>query len=117
MRMAKQLLRIAFAACLGLAWSGVSAASSFDASPVGDEQTLEERAGVAGGQQSIAVAEGQKTVVVSGQAGQTLKVVSLTGRPVMQVKIESPAQKVELNVQPGCYILKVGKVVRKVAIH
>ncbi|MBQ9636806.1 MAG: T9SS type A sorting domain-containing protein [Prevotella sp.] len=55
-------------------------------------------------------------VTISGAQGQTLEVVSLTGRSVMTVKIESPAQRIELNVPKGCYILKVGKMVRKVAI-
>jgi hypothetical protein len=58
-----------------------------------------------------------QTVIVTGAQGQTLEVVSLTGRRVMTVKIDSPAQKVELNIPKGCYILKVGKVVRKVSVH
>ena len=58
-----------------------------------------------------------QTVNVSGAQGQTLEVVSLTGRKVLTVKIESPAQKVELNIPKGCYILKIGKVVRKVSIR
>lgn len=58
-----------------------------------------------------------QTVTVTGAQGFTLEVVSLTGRKVMSVKIESPAQRVELNIPKGCYILKVGKVVRKVSIH
>lgn len=59
----------------------------------------------------------QQTVIVSGAQGQTLEVVSLTGRRIMTVKIESPSQKVELNIPKGCYILKIGKVVRKVSVH
>lgn len=58
-----------------------------------------------------------QVVTVTGAQGETLEVVSLTGRRVMTVKIESPAQKVDLNIPKGCYILKVGKVVRKVSIH
>lgn len=54
---------------------------------------------------------------VEGAAGQTLEVVSLTGKPVATVKIESASQRVELNIPKGCYILKVGKVVRKVTIR
>ena len=62
------------------------------------------------------IVSGQVATITGGQ-GQTLEVVSLTGRRVMAVKIDSPAQKVELNIPKGCYILKVGKVVRKVTIH
>ena len=65
----------------------------------------------------ITITVNGQTVVVNGAQGQTLEVVSLTGRRVMTVKIESPAQRVELNVPKGCYILKIGKVVRKVAIR
>ena len=57
------------------------------------------------------------TVNVQGASGMTLEVVSLTGRAVAQYKIEGPAQRVELNLPKGCYILKVGKVVRKVTVR
>ena len=58
----------------------------------------------------------QSTVVVEGAMGYTLEVVSITGRPVMKVKIESPSQRIDLNIPKGCYILKIDKVVRKVSI-
>lgn len=58
-----------------------------------------------------------QTVTVTGAQGETLEIVSLTGRRMMTVKIESPAQRIELNVPKGCYILKVGKVVRKVSVR
>ena len=56
-------------------------------------------------------------VTVTGAQGQTLEVISLTGRKLMTVRIDSPAQRIELNVPKGCYILKIGKVARKIAIH
>jgi hypothetical protein len=55
--------------------------------------------------------------MVNGAQGQTLEVISLTGRCIMTEKIESPAQKIELNIPKGCYILKIGKVVRKVSVR
>ena len=64
---------------------------------------------------SIAV-EGH-TVTVSGAQGKTLQVVSLTGRLVAEYEIDAPVQRVELNLSKGCYILRVGKVVRKVSIR
>ena len=60
--------------------------------------------------------EGQ-TVNVTCAQGKELIVVSLTGRQVMKVTIESAAQRIELNIPKGCYILKVGKVVRKIQVH
>ncbi len=56
-------------------------------------------------------------VTVSGAQGQKLIVVSLTGRQVAEYQIDSPAQRIELNLTKGCYVLKVGNVVRKVSIH
>ncbi|WP_051523495.1 T9SS type A sorting domain-containing protein [Prevotella sp. MA2016] len=62
------------------------------------------------------VVEG-RIVTVSGAQGEKLKVVSLTGRLVAEYNIDAPVQRVELNLSKGCYILKVGKVVRKVSIQ
>ncbi len=58
-----------------------------------------------------------RAVRVNGAQGETLEVFSLTGKLVMSVVIESPAQRVDLTVSKGCYILKVGKVVRKITIR
>lgn len=66
---------------------------------------------------SVTISVSGQTALVAGAQGETLEVVSLTGRQVMTVKIESPAQRVELNVPRGCYILKVGKVVRKIQVR
>ena len=54
---------------------------------------------------------------VNGAEGETLEIISLTGKRVHTETIESPAQKIELNIPKGCYIVKVGKVVRKVSIR
>jgi hypothetical protein len=56
-------------------------------------------------------------VSVSGAGGMTMEVVSLTGRAVASYKIEGPAHRIELNLPKGCYILKVGKTVRKVTVQ
>ena len=65
----------------------------------------------------VSISIDNNVVRVSGATGMTLEVVSLTGRPVTTVKIDSPNQRVELNLPKGCYILKVGKVVRKVTLR
>ena len=59
----------------------------------------------------------EQTITVSGAQGETLEVVSLTGKVVKTIAIDSPAQRIELNLPKGCYILKVGKVVRKISIR
>ena len=67
--------------------------------------------------EDITITVNGNSITVNGGHGKTLEVVSLTGRCVMSEKIESPAQKIELNVPKGCYILKIGKVVRKVTVR
>ena len=74
----------------------------------GIEQSIDE---------DVTITVSGQTVTVSGAQGETLEVISLTGRRVMTVKIESPTQRIELNIPKGCYILKVGKVVRKVSLR
>lgn len=80
-----------------------------DADRQGLEQQIDNR--------EITISVEQSTLLVNNAAGLTLEVVSLTGKQVAVVKIESPAQRVELSVPKGCYIVKVGKVVRKIAIR
>ena len=65
----------------------------------------------------VQISVSQSVVHVTNAEGQVLEVISLTGRHVMTVRIESPAQRIELtNISKGCYIIKVGKVVRKIVI-
>lgn len=65
----------------------------------------------------VSIAVEGRIVTVSGAQGDKLQVVSLTGRLVAEYEIDAPVQRVELNLSKGCYILKVGKVVRKVSIR
>lgn len=65
----------------------------------------------------ISISVNGQTVTITGAQGMTLEVVSLAGRKVMTLKIDSPAQRVDLSVPKGCYILKVGKVVRKITVR
>ena len=66
---------------------------------------------------NINITVNQSTLNITGASGQVLEVVSLTGKLVATFRIDSPAQRVELNIPKGCYILKIGKVVRKVSIR
>lgn len=104
--MMKRLLVMTFVSVLMLITPTVTVASELEWNA---QEQIDER--------SINITVNQSTLHVSGASGLTLEVVSLTGKPVMSVKIESPAQRVELNVPKGCYILKIGKVVRKVSIR
>ena len=59
----------------------------------------------------------QGVLYINNGEGKVLEVVSLTGRRLLEQQIDSPAQKIELNIPKGCYIVKVGSVVRKIAVR
>ena len=99
----RQLLKLTFAATLALTVPMSLLAVSTE--PATEQQS------------EITIVVKQSTLLVNNAQGETLEVVSLTGNKVMEVKIESPSQRIELDVPKGCYIVKVGKVVRKIAIR
>ena len=102
--MKKRLLIFTFAMSMMLTMPLALRAAESEA-PMAEQQAIDD---------DITITVNGQWVVVNGAQGETLEVVSLTGRRVMTVKIDSPAQRIELNVPKGCYILKIGKVVRKV---
>ena len=104
--MTKRLLIFSFIATLTLMAPQTMQASETEMPAI--EQSIDE---------DITITISGQTVTISGAQGQTLEVISLTGRRVMATKIESPAQRIDLNVPKGCYILKIGKVVRKVTVR
>ena len=57
------------------------------------------------------------SIIVSGAQGMELEVISLTGRKLMSYAIESPVQRVDINLTKGCYIVKVGDTARKISIR
>ena len=56
------------------------------------------------------------TLRVTGAAGLNLYVYSITGVRVLSTRIEGADKSFNLNLQRGCYIVKVGNVVRKISI-
>jgi len=66
---------------------------------------------------SISISIVGSGVRVTGANGLTLTVYNVTGVRVMSVKIDSPDKLCELDLPKGCYILKVGKTVRKISIR
>lgn len=103
--MTKRLLILSFAGLLAAVSPLVAGAAEMELAAVEQADA------------DVVIAVNGPTVSVTGAQGEMLEVVSLTGRQVMAVKIESPAQRVELNIPKGCYILKVGKVVRKIQVR
>ena len=54
---------------------------------------------------------------VSGANGQTLQIYNVTGVRIMSFRVEGNDKRYELSLPKGCYIVKVGKVVRKISIN
>jgi len=104
--MSKRLLIFSFIATLTLMAPHTVKASDAEAPAI--EQTINE---------DVVIKVSGQTVTISGAQGETLEVISLTGRCLMTVKIQDPVQRIDLNVPKGCYILKIGKVARKVTVR
>lgn len=67
--------------------------------------------------QNVTITISESTIRVTGASGQILVVYNLAGVRVASIKIDSSDKHFDLNLQKGCYIVQVGKVVRKVAIR
>lgn len=57
------------------------------------------------------------TVQITGASGENVEIFNLTGVKVATIAIDSADKTFNLNLPKGCYILKVGKVVRKISIR
>lgn len=56
------------------------------------------------------------TLHVAGAAGLDLYIYNITGVRVMSIKVDGSDRSYNLNLPKGCYIVKVGNVVRKISI-
>lgn len=57
------------------------------------------------------------TLHVSGAAGQNLYIYNITGVRVLSIRVDGSDKAYNLNLPKGCYIVKVGNVVRKISIR
>ena len=53
---------------------------------------------------------------ITGGAGQILEIYNVAGVKLSSTKIDSQEKRVDLNLTKGCYIVKVGKTVRKISL-
>ena len=67
--------------------------------------------------QIVAISVEESTLHVTGANGQTLSVYNVAGVCVKSFKVEGDDKRFELNLPKSCYILKVGKTVRKISIR
>ena len=64
---------------------------------------------------SLSIKDGNVHIV--GANGEVMEIFNLTGAKVATVRIDSNDKTFALNLQKGCYLLKVGKIVRKISIQ
>ena len=67
--------------------------------------------------QNIFISVNESTLRVVGASGQVLYIYNVAGVRVMSIKVEGADKRYELNLPKGCYIIKVGKTVRKISIR
>ncbi|MCD8296761.1 MAG: T9SS type A sorting domain-containing protein [Prevotella sp.] len=66
--------------------------------------------------QEILVSVNASKLHVVGANGETLYIYNVAGVCVMSIKVDSTDRYYDLNLSRGCYIVKVGKTVRKISI-
>lgn len=59
---------------------------------------------------------GQTRLRVTNATNQTLLIYDISGTPIRKIKVDGADKTYELNLRKGCYIVKVGNVVRKVSV-
>ena len=67
--------------------------------------------------QNITISVSESVLHITGANGLVLQIFNVTGVRVMSIKVEGADKRYELNLPKGCYIVKVGKVVRKISIR
>ena len=68
-------------------------------------------------QQTITINVRESAVQIAGANGETLYVYNVAGVRIKSIKIDGDDKRFELNLPKGCYILKVGKTVRKISVR
>lgn len=66
---------------------------------------------------ATAITVNGNTVKVSNTNGEDIEVFNLTGTKVTTIKTDAPGKTFTINLPKGCYLLKIGKVVRKISIR
>ncbi len=65
---------------------------------------------------SLTITDGS-AIRVSGANGETMKIFNIAGVCVKSIKIEGDEKQFNLNLPKGCYIVKIGKFVRKISVR
>lgn len=67
--------------------------------------------------QPVGISTVNSTLHITNAAGQVVHIYSITGERLMSFRVDGDDKRFDLPLQRGCYIVKVGKVVRKISIR
>ena len=66
---------------------------------------------------AITIVASGNTVKVTGANGEDIEIFNLTGTKVATIKKDTSGKTYSANLPKGCYLVKIGKVVRKISIR
>ena len=66
---------------------------------------------------AITIVASGNTVKVTGSNGEDIEIFNLTGTKVATIKTDTSGKTYSANLPKGCYLVKIGKVVRKISIR
>ena len=66
---------------------------------------------------AITIVASGNTVKVTGANGEDIEIFNLTGTKVANIKTDTSGKTYSANLPKGCYLVKIGKVVRKISIR
>ena len=66
---------------------------------------------------AITIVASGNTVKVTRANGEDIEIFNLTGTKVATIKTDTSGKTYSANLPKGCYLVKIGKVVRKISIR
>ena len=76
-----------------------------------------EREGIEVSMQGVTFNVRDGNVHIVGANGEVMEIFNLTGTKVASIRIDSADKNFALNLPKGCYLVKVGKIVRKISVQ
>jgi len=80
-------------------------------------QAQTEREGIEMSVSGITLSISDGNIHIVGANGEVMEIFNLTGAKVATIRIDSADKTFALNLSKGCYLVKVGKIVRKISVQ
>lgn len=80
-------------------------------------QAQTEREGIEVSVSGITLSITDGNIHIVGANGEVMEIFNLTGAKVATIRIDSADKTFALNLPKGCYLVKVGKIVRKISVQ